>query len=146
MYMYEWPRPSVTVDVVLFSPDKSHILCVRRSKEPFKDYLALPGGYLEIDERCREGAVRELREETNINVRPEELMLVNVFDEVERDTRGRVISVCYTARLKDYRMPKAGDDAAGAEWIMIGRLQGELKLAFDHQKMIEQVLNDNKCK
>lgn len=140
-YTYEYPRPSMTVDIVLFSPDKSHILCIERLKEPHKSSWALPGGFLELSETLKQSAVRELKEETNIELKVEDLKFVNIFDQVDRDKRGRVISCCFTAQLKDYKMPVAGDDAAKAEWILVGRLiNKEIPLAFDHYEMLMQAI------
>jgi 8-oxo-dGTP diphosphatase len=136
-YTYDYPMPSVTVDVVLFSPDKSHILCVKRKNEPYKGFYCLPGGYMEISETLKNAAIREVFEETNIKLEDNELKFMNIFDAVDRDTRGRVISSCFVGHLKRYVVPIAGDDAAAAFWISVDRiLKGEIVLGFDHLKML----------
>lgn len=136
-YTYEWPRPGMTVDVVLFSPDRSHVLTIVRSKNPYAGFYGMPGGFMNIDETLKQAAVRELKEETSISINESDLRLVGIYDQIDRDSRSRVISTCFTAQLKDYRMPTAGDDAAKAEWIMTGRiLHNEITLAFDHKQML----------
>ncbi len=140
-YTYDYPMPSITADIVLFSPDKSHILCVTRKNEPFKGYLCLPGGYISLKETLKESALRELREETSIEFENKDLIFVNIFDQVDRDTRGRVISACFTGVMKEYKMPTAGDDAAKADWTLVGRfLNHELTLGFDHHVMLMQAM------
>jgi 8-oxo-dGTP diphosphatase len=136
-HTYDYPMPSVTVDVVLFSPNKSHILCVKRKYLPFMGEWACPGGFLDLSETLKQSAVRELREETNIVLDESELQFVGVFDAVNRDERNRVISTCFTAVLKNHAMPRAADDAAAAEWKATDRLRAkDVVLAFDHYDMI----------
>lgn len=141
LYTYNYPMPAMTADIILFSPDKSHIVCIKRRDDPFKGSWALPGGFMNIDERLAVSAARELYEETGITVDVDKLEFVGLFDNPNRDKRGRVISSCFTAQLKIPTMVKAGDDAADAGWVMVDRLVSkELPLAFDHYDMLTQVL------
>ena len=66
-YTYEFPRPAVTVDIVILTHESEpHVLLIRRGDEPFKGAWALPGGFLDQNETLIEAAHRELREETGV--------------------------------------------------------------------------------
>jgi len=135
-YIYDWPRPMVTVDTAVFRPfeDKLHILLIQRGKEPFKGFWALPGGFVEMDEELDDAAARELSEETGLlNIKLEQ---IQTFGGIGRDPRGRVISILYMGILGT-EVPKlsAGDDASAARWFDTCRLPE--KIAFDHRMVIE---------
>ena len=90
-YCYEYPRPSVTTDCVLFGFDgvEINVLLIERGIEPYKGRWAFPGGFVNMDENTEQGALRELQEETGVtNVFMEQLY---TFSDVDRDPRGRVI-------------------------------------------------------
>lgn len=133
-YTYEYPRPALTADIVVFGYDgrQLHLLLVERSLEPYKGMWALPGGFMRIDETIDACARRELMEETG--VRGAKLRQFAVFSDVHRDPRGRVVTVAFLALVSksDYRLI-AGDDAAKAEWWVYDELP---PLAFDHAKII----------
>ena len=82
-YTYEYPRPSVTTDCVIFGYDGKDIkvLLVQRGIEPFKGMWAFPGGFLQMDESAIDGAKRELQEETGIVAKPEEFELLDTCTE-----------------------------------------------------------------
>jgi 8-oxo-dGTP diphosphatase len=133
-YCYEYPRPALTTDCVIFGFDESDlkVLLINRGIEPFKGRWALPGGFVRMDETSEEGAKRELFEEAGLkDIFIEQLY---TFSDVERDPRGRVVSVAYFAlvSLKN-SFPKAGDDAHKAEWFSIHEIPS---LAFDHEKIL----------
>ena len=133
-YTYEYPHPSVTTDIVIFTVQdaKLEVLLIRRGLEPFKGQWALPGGFLDMDENLNQCARRELKEETGIqNVYLEQLY---TFGDVGRDPRERVISIAYYALMPTSGQTiVAGDDAAEVQWFKIDNLP---RLAFDHQKII----------
>ncbi len=131
----DYPRPSVTVDLVIFTiaEDDLKVLLIRRGQEPFKDRWALPGGFVEINESLEKAAARELEEEVGVkNVYLEQLY---TFGEPNRDPRGRVISVSYFA-LVDAELQRivAASDAADAAWHSVF---DPPKLAFDHRKILD---------
>lgn len=132
-YVYEWPRPMVTVDAVVFllSEGKAKVLLIKRKKEPFRGRWVFPGGFLEMDEELADGAARELAEETGlVGVKLEQM---HTFGTCGRDPRGRVISVAFVGTVEpDRATVKAGDDAAEAAWFDIDRLP---EMAFDHNEM-----------
>ena len=133
-YVYEWPRPMVSVDAAVFSIFRSRakLLLINRGKEPFKGQWALPGGFIEIDEELEDAAARELEEETGLTNVP--LVQMQTFGKVGRDPRGRQITIVFMGVLKK-RPPKikGGDDAAKAKWFDIEKLPKSL--AFDHDEV-----------
>lgn len=143
-YCYEYPRPALTTDCVIFGFDESDlkVLLIERGFEPYKGKWAFPGGFLNMDEDAETGAKRELLEETGLKeIYIEQLY---TFSTVDRDPRGRVISVVYFAlvSLKD-NMPIAGDDAKKAEWFPINNMPD---LAFDHKDVFKMALQRLKGK
>lgn len=140
-YCYEYPRPSVTVDVVAFSfqDEALSVLLIKRRAAPFKGAWALPGGFVEMGEGLEEAARREVCEETGMEVRY--LEQLHTFGDVERDPRGRVISVAYLALVRPNRVALcAGSDATQARWVPIHLLDEHRKLAFDHDQIFELAL------
>ncbi len=86
MFTYEYPRPAVTADIVLFDSDRKRVLLIRRGNEPYKDCWAFPGGFFDMtDSDIEHTAVRELQEETGLS--GIELHLVGVFSKEGRDPR-----------------------------------------------------------
>lgn len=124
----------VTVDIVLFTIEKSElkVLLINRLIEPYKDQLALPGGYVLRDESLEEAAKRELREETGVeNSYLEQLY---TFGDLNRDPRGRTITVAYYALVPNEQTLRPSSDAADAQWHSVSKLPA---LAFDHRKIIK---------
>jgi 8-oxo-dGTP diphosphatase len=143
-YCYKYPRPSLTTDCVIFGFDGLHIniLLIQRGAEPFKNKWAFPGGFVNMDESTEDGAKRELYEETGIkDVFVEQLY---TFSDVNRDPRGRVVSVAYFAlvRISDYKLI-AGDDASSAKWFKLDDIPS---LAFDHDMILRVAHNRLKAK
>lgn len=142
---HEYPRPSLSVDlVVLYQPAPAdptgpsattEILLIQRKNPPFAQFWALPGGFMEIDETLEQAAVRELGEETGVSV--PKLRQIHTFSAVDRDPRGRVVSVCFLAELEEKVPPQAGDDAQQAHWFPLDQLP---EMAFDHLSIIEHAL------
>lgn len=138
MYCYDYPRPSVTVDIVLLADVFLHpkVLLIRRKNPPFEGLWALPGGFLEMDETLEESALRELNEETNIS--DVELTQVGTFGRPDRDPRGRVITIAYIGIINsEQQKAVAGSDAAEVAWFSTSDLP---QLAFDHIQIIEKAL------
>ena len=136
-YTYEYPRPAVTVDAVLFAleNEKLHVLLIQRKKDPFQGKWAFPGGFMDMDETPEEAVKRELAEETGIE--GEEFIQLGAFGGLNRDPRHRTISIAYISVLKG-KLPevKGADDAADARWFRVKELSEPL--AFDHDLIFEQ--------
>lgn len=133
-YTYEYPRPSVTVDNVVFGVDAGalKLLLIRRGGVPFKGKWALPGGFVQMGEGLDAAALRELKEETGLSLIPDHLEQLYTFGDPRRDPRGRVISVAYMALIRLSEI-SAASDADDAQWFTIDDLP---KLAFDHWDII----------
>jgi 8-oxo-dGTP diphosphatase len=124
--------PAIVTDCVVIDR-KARVLLVRRKNEPFAGYYSLPGGFVNVGETVEAACCREVQEETGIALDPNTLMLVGVYSDPNRDPRGHIVSVAYTARLQDAVEPRAGSDAKSAEWK--SDWQGET-LAFNHAEII----------
>lgn len=136
-FTYKYPRPVVTVDIIVFRNDMCEVLLIRRKNEPFKGKWALPGGFMDMNETLEEAAIRELQEETGL--KGIELKQLHTFSAVDRDPRHRTISVAFYGRLSDNNQSvKAGSDASEAAWFKTNALP---PLAFDHDKILETALD-----
>lgn len=123
--------PKLTVDIV--APMEVGIVLIRRKNEPFKGQWALPGGFVDIGETVEGAAVREMKEETGLDV--ELVRLVGVYSEPDRDPRGHNVSVAFLASIVGGEM-KADTDADEAEVLD----PNSVELAFDHAKVVADAL------
>ncbi|HEY6229542.1 MAG TPA: NUDIX domain-containing protein [Verrucomicrobiae bacterium] len=137
-HTYEYPRPALTVDCVVFGFDDEElkVLLIERGLEPFKCKWALPGGFVRVDESLDDAARRELEEEAGLkNVFLEQLY---TFGALRRDPRERVVSVAYYSLVKlAAHETKAATDAADARWFPLSKIP---KLAFDHAEILGTAL------
>jgi 8-oxo-dGTP diphosphatase len=138
MPLEDYPRPSVTVDVIIFTlrGNDLEVLLVKRKHSPFAGMWAIPGGFVAMDESLEEAALRELEEETG--VRDVYLEQLYTFGDVDRDPRGRVITVVYFTLVPAVAIvPHAGSDAFEAAWWSVYDLP---PLAFDHTHILTYAL------
>jgi len=142
-YCYEYPRPGVTVDLVLFAHqgDALVTLIIRRGREPFAGFWGIPGGFLDIDEEVEAGVRRELLEETGLDLAAP-IELLGVFGTPGRDPRGRTISLVHVAYFPG-EPPEVtgGDDAAEAGWRPVDLDDPATPLAFDHASILRKGLD-----
>jgi 8-oxo-dGTP diphosphatase len=148
---YKYPRPAVTVDVVVFGVQLTgeerglRVLLIRRKNPPFKGKLAIPGGFLNLAESLDAAAFRELLEETGI--KPAYIEQLYTFGAPKRDPRERVVTVSYLTLVKsEEHVLKAGSDAKEAKWLRIvpsgdsyffpGAEVAPQGLAFDHAEIL----------
>jgi 8-oxo-dGTP diphosphatase len=136
MYSYPYPRPAVTVDAILFKEGTNELLLIQRKKEPYAGKWALPGGFLEMDELLVDGCRREVEEETGLQVK--ELTQFKTYDSIQRDPRGRTISVVFYGIAENGFPVRGGDDAVAAAWFPVDHLPG---LAFDHSLIISEFMD-----
>ena len=148
MKLADYPSPSVTADCVVFGVTFEsggpavRVLLIERGEAPFEGALALPGGFVRMGETVDDAARRELREETGL--RDVFLEQLYTFGGLDRDPRGRVVSVAYYAlvNLADHRV-QSGTDARAARWVPVQDAQG---LAFDHDEILRVALERLRAK
>jgi len=131
----DYPRPSVTCDVVILTlvEGELRVLLIKRRNWPFEGMWAIPGGFLNMDESLEDAARRELEEETS--VKDLYLEQLYTFGDVGRDPRTRVITVVYYALVDAARLNvRAGDDAADTQWCSMDALP---PMAFDHKNILD---------
>lgn len=137
-YTYKYPIPAVTADcVVITTEEVPKVLLIQRANEPYKDCWAFPGGFMEMNETTEQCAIRELKEETGLDVR--EIKQLGCYSEVDRDPRGRTITVAYLAFVDEPLEVQGLDDAANAEWFKLTSLP---QLAFDHSIILNDAINN----
>ncbi|WP_455076364.1 NUDIX domain-containing protein [Prevotella koreensis] len=137
MYTYKYPHPAVTADCIVFAcqNEKTQVLLIKRGSEPCKDMWALPGGFMNIDESVEEAAIRELKEETGIDVK--EVTQVGAYSKVDRDPRERVITIAFYTVIDNPVKAVGQDDAKQAEWFTLDNLP---TLAFDHSEILSAAI------
>lgn len=143
LFTYKYPHPAVTTDCVIFGYDVKEglsVLLVQRGEDPYKGHWAFPGGFMKIDEDAETGALRELKEETDLETAYIEEF--GCFTEVNRDPRERIITIAFFALVRKTDV-KGGDDAADARWFPISAVP---PLAFDHDRILRVALGKLKEK
>ena len=135
-YTYKYPRPAVTADCIVITKEAdAKVLLIQRGDDPYKGSWAFPGGFMNMDETTEQCAIRELEEETGLKVT--ELHQIGAYSKVDRDPRGRTVTVAYLAII-DKPLPVIGqDDAAKAEWWSLSSLP---HLAFDNDEIIKEAI------
>ena len=143
-FTYDYPRPALTVDCVVFGLDEEDlkVALIQRDLAPFAGKWALPGGFVHVDESLEDAARRELQEETGLSkVFLEQLY---TFGDVNRDPRERIVTVSYYAlvNIRDHRV-QAATDARNAAWFPVSDTPS---LAFDHENILQVALERLKGK
>ena len=135
-YTYKYPRPAVTADcVVITNEAEPKVLLIQRGFDPYKGCWAFPGGFMNMDETTEQCAIRELEEETGLRV--SDVHQIGAYSKVDRDPRGRTITVAYLAFVDEPIVVTGKDDAAKAEWFPLSVLPN---LAFDHADIMADVI------
>ena len=123
-----------TIDAVIEIGEEDIIL-IKRKYPPYKDYYALPGGFIEKNETAKEALIREVKEETNLDVKI--IKKIGVYDEQGRDPRGRIVSTAFKCKvIGDISDMKSGFDSKQVEIVSKESLK-DIDLAFDHKKILE---------
>jgi 8-oxo-dGTP diphosphatase len=127
----------VTVDVVIFAlrDEDLQVLLVRRKNPPFEGKWAIPGGFVRHEESLEDAASRELFEETG--VRDVHIEQLYTFGTINRDPRGRMVTVAYVALVPAPLALHAGTDASEAQWKSV---YGLPEMAFDHEEIVTYAL------
>lgn len=148
-FRYLFPMTSTTATVMLIlknktDPEASKILLGTRADtaEVYPDTLCVPGGFLDAKyedrpgEHARRTGVREVKEETNITITEDQLVLFAEYTDPGQDKRAHVTSLCYYAEITEEQAAdaKAGDDLKDVGWFWIG---GTIpQLAFNHNTIV----------
>lgn len=122
-------KPSLTVDIIIEL--ENGIVLVERKNDPYQGYWAIPGGFVEYQETVEDAARREAEEETGLKVELKDL--VGVYSDPDRDPRGHVVSVCFSAQKKNGDL-RASTDAAN---VKVFKEVPWNNLAFDHEKILK---------
>lgn len=136
-YTYDYPRLAVTADCVVMTKESDpQVLLIQRGGEPYRGCWAIPGGFMDMDETAAQCAVRELEEETGLRL--SDVHQIGAYSKVDRDPRGRTVSVAYLT-IVDAPLSVTGlDDAAKADWFHLSALP---ELAFDHADILHDALD-----
>jgi len=132
--MTEHRKQALTTDAIIIKDDK--VLLIKRLNPPYKNYWALPGGFVEYGEKVEDATIREAKEETGLDIVLDKL--VGVYSDPERDPRGHTVTVAYTSTVTGGKL-KSDSDAKDAHFFEINKL-GSMNLAFDHRKILDDAL------
>ncbi len=130
-----FPSPCLTVDGIIFYKNK--IVLIKRKNHPFKNYYALPGGFVNCGETVENAVIREASEETGFETRIKDLL--GVYSDPMRDPRGHTVTIVYELNVIAGKM-KPGSDAEDVKLFSLNNLP---ELAFDHQKILEDFKKTN---
>lgn len=135
-YCYKFPRPAVTADCVVITKEaEPKVLLIELGADPYKGCWAFPGGFMDMDETTEQCAIRELEEETGLRV--SEVHQIGAYSKVDRDPRGRTVTVAYLAIVEKPITVTGQDDAAKAQWFPLSTLP---ELAFDHDEIMRDAI------
>jgi ADP-ribose pyrophosphatase YjhB (NUDIX family) len=133
--MKEYRNPIPTVDAII--QKSSFLLVIKRQNGPYKDTFALPGGFVDEGETVEEALIREVFEETSLEIHPIEIL--GVYSNPKRDPRGHMITVVFITIMHGGE-PNAGDDAKELHWIPLDNINN-IDFAFDHKLIIKDYIN-----
>ena len=120
----------LTADIII-EFDNGDILLAKRKYEPYVGVWGLPGGKMDGEETIEETAIREVKEETGLDIKLDEI--VGVYSDPKRDPRGRYISTAFIAHPVGGILEAASDAAR----VMRVADYSKMDLAFDHKKILE---------
>ena len=129
--MTKYHYPAVAVDMIVEKDDK--LLMVRRNGKTFRYSYAIPGGFINERERVEDAAIREMREETNVDIEP--IDILGVYSAPYRDPRGHIVTVVFVGKIIEGK-PKAGDDAQDVRWFSWEELS-KTRISSDHVIILE---------
>lgn len=137
---YKYPSLASDAIVLRKKNDRIDILLIKRGREPFKGKYAFPGGFVDYNEDPIEGCLRELKEETNLI--GQKIELFTVRSKPDRDPRSHVVSLMYYVEVDSNSEPKAGDDAAHAQFYDLAEIvkQDKSEFSFDHYEVIQELV------
>ena len=127
--------PLICTDGVILN--KGKVLLVKRSIKPFKGFWTIPGGHIDFGETSQESLIREIKEETNIDV--EIVKLIKIYDNPKRDPWGHIISIAYLCKpLSSDAIFIENEEVESLYWCDINKLPENI--GFDHRTMINDAI------
>jgi 8-oxo-dGTP diphosphatase len=136
-----WQRnPYLVIDIIIEKNGK--IVLIERNKEPFKNTVSIPGGFVEWGETVEAAVVREAKEETSLKVKP--IGIVGVYSNPKRDPRGHLVSIVWAAEVIEGKL-KAASDAKDAMWYSLRKIPFR-KIKYDHDAILRDYLKWKKNK
>ena len=124
--------PKITVDaIILFN--KGSVVLIKRKNPPYKDYWAIPGGFVELGETIENAVLREAKEETSLDI--EIIKTLNIYSDPNRDPRGHIITVAFICKTIGGTL-KANSDAKDIKVFNKDSIK-KINLAFDHKKILK---------
>ena len=130
-----YKTPKITVDGIIKKGNE--ILLIKRRNIPFKNSWALPGGYLEYNEKTEDAVIREIFEETGLFT--EIINLIGVYSDPKRDPRDHTVSIIYELSIIKGKL-ESGDDATDVNFFNLNNLPDNL--SFDHKKVIKDYIRE----
>ena len=130
-------KPMLTVDGIIIEKEK--ILLIKRATQPYLNYWALPGGFVELNETLEEAITREVIEETCLQTKTNGL--AGAYSDPKRDPRGHTVSIVYFMKIIGGE-PNKTNEAKEIEYFDFNKLPE--KIAFDHRKIIDDAINQFK--
>ena len=134
-----YKSPKVAVDPLIVKGNK--IVLLKRGKEPFKGMLEFPGGFVEHGETVEHAVIREVKEETGLDVRVKEIL--GVYSDKSRDPRFHTVTIAFI--VKPIRGKLRGSVEGEPAWHDIKKIKSK-KLGFDHTKILKDYLKWKKMK
>jgi 8-oxo-dGTP diphosphatase len=125
-------KPSLTVDGIIIQKDK--LVLIKRANPPFKGNYALPGGFVEYNEKVEDAVIREMEEETGLKTEIKNIF--GVYSDPKRDPRGHTVSVVFEMEVIGGKM-KFGSDANEVKLFPLEKIPN---LAFDHDLIVGDYL------
>lgn len=135
--MFDHKCPFLSVDVIVYVPESESIVIIQRKYEPIG--YALPGGHVDYGEKVEHAAIREIKEETNLDIVL--IDTIGIYSDPKRDPRKHMTSVVYLGLAKDISKLKAADDAKEVKLISLQYAKHYLTLCFDHSDIINDFLS-----
>ncbi|MFH1721065.1 MAG: NUDIX hydrolase [Candidatus Altiarchaeota archaeon] len=128
--------PKLVVDGLIAR--ENEVVLIKRLNPPFQGCWALPGGFVDVGETVESACVREMTEETSLEVEVDKL--AGVYSDPKRDPRGHSVSVVFICKVVGGEL-KGADDASEAKWFPLDDLP---ELAFDHSKILSDYIGKSK--
>ena len=133
--------PSLAIDALIevTNNNEPSIVLVKRGRAP-RDIYAIPGGFVDVGESVEEATIREVKEETNLELKS--LRQFKVYSDPKRDKRRHTVSAVMTCTVDDISKIHRGDDAKEVVVVPLRKVLS-LELAFDHKQILSDFISSS---